>query len=321
MSLRLPRARRALLALTVVVIAGAAAGCSSLGTFAAISWRNVGVFFQSPRPSPFLERRPQRDGAQLAVTWVGHATVLIQIADRFILTDPVFTEFVGGVQRRLVAPGLLPGDLPHIDAVIVSHMHLDHLSVGSLEQIAGKVATVIAPSKSNRYVPDLGYRRVELAPWNSVDLEGLRVTAVPVRHNGRRFGFDSGMRDACAGFVVEYAGQTIYFGGDQGYSAAYNAQIAARFPSIDLTLLPIGPVAPAALFRQTHLDPAEAVQTLVDINAAAMVPMHYDTFTMSPTDETGVELKLLAQALESRRDIAARVRVLRIGEVAILAGR
>jgi N-acyl-phosphatidylethanolamine-hydrolysing phospholipase D len=297
------------------------AGCSSFGTFAAISWRNVGVFLRSPTPAPVETLSPRRDDARLAVTWVGHATALIQIEDRFILTDPVFTEFVGGVQRRLVAPGLQVVDLPPIDVALISHMHFDHLSVGSLEMAAGKLASVVAPLRANRYVPDLGYQRFELSPWGSIDLKGLRITAVPVLHDGRRYGFDREMTDACAGYVVEYAGVTVYFGGDQAYSAEFSAQVAARFSRIDLALLPIGPIEPDEFMRKTHLDPAQALRTAMDIGALNMVPIHHSTFLMSPTDAPGAELALLAGALEQHPSFAPRVRVLRIGQVATVVSR
>src|SRR5690606_37644394 len=100
----------------------------------------VDSFFSSPRPV-VKNKTPVTKDARLAVLWIGHATALVQIDDKVILTDPVFTSTVGQVSKRVVEPGLDPKDLPPVDAVLVSHMHYDHLSLGSLEMIEPRVRT------------------------------------------------------------------------------------------------------------------------------------------------------------------------------------
>jgi N-acyl-phosphatidylethanolamine-hydrolysing phospholipase D len=277
--------------------------------------------FQTPASPPLLAKQPKQENARLAVTWVGHATALVQLNDRFVLTDPVFTQFVGGVQRRLILPGLNVADLPQVAAVLISHGHFDHLSVGSLEQIAPKVEKIIMPSKVMRWVPDLGFERVELDNWQSTNSASLKITAVPVVHDGRRFGIGADVQDACAGYIIEYQGLTVYFGGDQAYSAEINAAVRARFPKIDLALLPIGPVEPAPSFRKTYLDPAQAVQMAADLKAIQWIPIHYGTFQMSHIDEPMVELSLLSEALKAEVGSFSEAVVLKIGETRTLIAK
>ena len=93
---------------------------------------------------------PIDKNARLAVLWIGHATALVQIDDKVILTDPVFTSSVGQLSKRLVEPGLDPENLPPVDAVLISHMHFDHLSLGSLEMIERKVRMLLMPPRRRR---------------------------------------------------------------------------------------------------------------------------------------------------------------------------
>ena len=109
----------------------------------------------------------RRDDGRLVVTWVGHATALVQMDDRFILTDPVFTSSVGQLSRRLVAPGLSPKQVPPVDAVLISHMHFDHLSLGSLEQLEPKVRRLFVAPGGLVYLTNFAFDARELAPWQT----------------------------------------------------------------------------------------------------------------------------------------------------------
>src|SRR4029078_1974831 len=106
------------------------------------------------------------------------------------LTDPVSTTTVGQVRKRLVEPGLDPKDLPPIDAVLVSHMHYDHLSLGSLEMIESRVRTLLLPRGGATYLTDFSFPAYELPSWQAWTHGDLRVTAVPVVHSGFRYGID-----------------------------------------------------------------------------------------------------------------------------------
>lgn len=276
----------------------------------------VGSLFHQPKPAAPAQRLadPRVPGAQLVVTWVGHATVLIQIDDKFVLTDPVFTETVGMVSRRTVAPGLLPEALPEIDAVLISHMHFDHLSLGSLDLIEEKVSQIVVPFGGLAYVPGSHVPPVELDTWEAVELDGLRISAAPVEHPGWRFGGDRSWRTtAAAAYVIEYNGKTIYFGGDTARSTWMFRSVRRRFGDIDLALLPIAPIKPRDFMCRVHMDPAEALDAFVDLGARHMMPIHFDTFRNS-LDEPGDATRLLRASMTEKKVDPARVAIFSHGQ-------
>jgi N-acyl-phosphatidylethanolamine-hydrolysing phospholipase D len=267
--------------------------------------RLVGSLFSSPREVA-KTKQPVTKDARLAVVWVGHSTALIQIDDKVVLTDPVFTSTVGQVSKRLVEPGIDPKDLPPIDAVLISHMHFDHLSLGSLSEIERKVRTLLLPSGGAAYLTDFGFPAHELRTWQAWEKDGLRVTAVPVDHVGWRYGVDEAwMTQSFTGYVVEYHGLKVYFGGDSAYDQRVFVETGERFPKIDLALIPIGPIEPRSIMRRFHMDPREAIRAFVDLDAARMVPIHYGTFVNS-TDKPDDPLRELTNA-QKKLDLGARV--------------
>jgi len=243
-----------------------------------------GFLFSRPAPLPSTRiAQPRRDDARVAVLWVGHATVLLQMDDQMILTDPLLVDTVGQLTRRLQEPGIDPANLPQLDAVVVSHMHFDHLSYGSLDRIEPKVRRLFVPRGGMVYVPNYAFDVRELGTWESFQNEaGLRVTAVPVKHVGFRYGLDAAwMKSTFTGYVFEYHGLTVYFGGDTAYDGERFRATRARFPAIDLAILPIGPIHPRGTMEATHVDPAESVQAFLDLGARVMVPIHYATLVNS----------------------------------------
>ena len=300
--------------IAAAVLALALAGSSLTGcVFARASGKAAGSLFMSPRKVEKL-KEPIDKSARLAVLWVGHATALVQIDDKVILTDPVFTTSVGQLSKRLVEPGIDPANLPPIDAVVISHMHFDHLSLGSLDMIQRKVRMLLMPRGGATYLTDFGFPVLELRPWQGYEKDGLRVTAVPVDHVGFRYGVDAAwMTESFTGYVIEYHGIKVYFGGDTGYDQKLFVNVGERFPDIDLALLPIGPIEPREIMRRFHTDPGEALQAFIDLGAKRMVPIHYDTFVNS-TDELGAALAGLTAA-QKKWDLGKReVAVVSIGE-------
>lgn len=286
----------------VVALTAAASSCF----VARAGGRAVGALFSSPQ-KVVKSTRPVSPDARLAVVWVGHATALVQIDDKVILTDPVFTSTVGQVSKRVVEPGIDPADLPPVDVALVSHLHFDHLSLGSLAMIEPKVKTLLLPRGGAAYLTGgFSFPAYEVGTWQAWEKDGLRVTAVPVDHVGWRYGVDEAwMRDSFTGYVIEYHGLKVYFGGDSAYDQRLFVETAQRFPKIDLALLPIAPIEPRGIMRRFHMDPAQAVQAFVDLDAARMVPIHYDTFIAS-TDEPGAALRELAKA-QKKLDLGPRV--------------
>jgi L-ascorbate metabolism protein UlaG (beta-lactamase superfamily) len=261
--------------------------------------------------------QPRRDDARLAVLWVGHATTLLQMDDRFVLTDPLLTDSVGQLSQRLQEPGIDPSNLPPLDVVLVSHMHYDHLSLGSLDMIEPKVRRLFVPRGGLIYVPNFAFDVRELATWESFEDRGMRITAVPVKHVGYRYGVDAAwMTKTFTGYVVEYRGLTVYFGGDTAYDAARFRAAAERFPHIDLALLPIAPIHPRSYMEDMHEDPAEAVQAFVDLGARTMVPIHFETL-INGFDGPGEERATLQRVVHAR-GLDDAVRVLPIGGQAVI---
>jgi N-acyl-phosphatidylethanolamine-hydrolysing phospholipase D len=291
----------ALLALSL-----ACAACVSTGFFAPL--------FESPRRVDSKVERPFLPSVRLAALWVGHATVLIQLDDKLVLTDPVFTSSVGQLSARLVEPGLDVENVPPLDAVVVSHMHFDHLSLGTLEALEDRVRTLVVPERGLVYVTDFDFPAVELARWQSFEHDGLRITAVPVEHNGMRYGIDRAwMTTSFSGYVIEYRGQSVYFGGDTGYAAELFRETRKRFPRLDLAILPIAPIQPRSFMAQFHIDPDEAVDAYIDLGARWMVPMHFDTFVNS-RDDVGDAPRRLREVMRERKLDRDRIALLEIGE-------
>ncbi|MGD0525660.1 MAG: MBL fold metallo-hydrolase [Polyangiaceae bacterium] len=289
----------------------------SLGVLSGCS----GFLFSSPRPVPNRITQPLRADARLAVLWVGHATVLVQMDDKLILTDPLLGNTVGQLTRRLQEPGIDPANLPPLDAVVVSHMHFDHLSLGSLDTIEPKVRRLFVPQGGLVYVPNYAFDARELPTWQSFEDGGLRITAVPVKHVGFRYGVDAAwMKTSFTGYVFEYHGLTVYFSGDTAYDQEHFRETAARFPSIDLALIAIAPIHPRSFMEATHVDPAQAVQAFLDLGARTMVPIHYGTL-VNGFDAPGEARATLVEVMKKRGLGEDRVKILPIGGQAVIVGR
>ena len=304
--------RRALLLTTAVIVMFAVWAATT--TFGGISWRNLLVVLRTPDQVPNRITKPALSDAKLAALWIGHATVLVQLDDKFILTDPVFTRYVGGVSARLVEPGIAPEHLPRVDAVLVSHRHFDHLSTDSFELIQNKAAVVLTPPGAAADVPQGPYPVLELPAWQSWEHGGLRVTAVPVLHSGDRLLGDAKSHPkAFTGFVAEYRGIVVFFAGDTSFDAATFHAIAAKFPVIDLALMPIGPITPVTVMLSHHLNPAQALDASRILGAKHMLPIHYGTFISSFDADGEVEAEF-NKALATHRANIPEASLLRIGE-------
>ena len=260
------------------------------------------------------EKDPVVDRTGLSVLWAGHATVLIQIEDKVFLTDPLFTTTAGMLSKRYIEPGLDPASLARVDYTLISHLHFDHFSFGSLDMLPAD-GTLLIPLGVLAYTPVLAFREIrEMDPWESLEEDGVRITAVPVQHFSGRYGIDiPWMRDrGYTGYVVEYRGRTVFIAGDTGYHPEFFKDIGRRF-SVDLALLPIAPIEPRDFMRFAHVEPAEALQIFDDVRAKFMVPMHHRTLLQGfdPTETFAVEQ---LEALAEQQGIRERVIVLEVGE-------
>lgn len=261
-----------------------------------------------PAVAPDLARLavPPAPGEGARVTWLGHASFLVQLDGVSLLVDPVLGEKVVTV-RRNVPPGLTAEQLPHIDAALVSHGHYDHLDLPTLTRVG---AVVYAGLGQRRLLEKAGLACVELGWWQTARVGPVEVTFVPAQHWSRR-GLGDTNRALWGGFVVKGSSATVYHAGDTGWFGGFT-EIGARF-HIDAALLPIGAYDPAWFMSPQHLNPEEALRAFGDLGAATFVAMHWGTFKLSdePLDEPPRRL----EAERARLGLPPeRVRVLAVGE-------
>ena len=229
--------------------------------------------------------------ANPSVTWVGHATVLLRVGGMSVLTDPHFSERASPVTfagpKRVVPPVPALDELPHIDAVVVSHNHYDHLDQDSVRRLAeqrGGPPRFYVPLGLKAWFAELGIHDVvELDWWESREHRGLKIDFVPVQHWSKRTLTDEN-QTLWGGWVIRHPELAFFFAGDTGYSADF-ADIRARFGGFDLAAIPIGAYAPRWFMRIMHLDPAEAVRVHQDLNARQSLAIHWGTFD-NLTDES-----------------------------------
>ncbi|TFH01410.1 MAG: MBL fold metallo-hydrolase [Calditrichales bacterium] len=294
------------------------ASCTAIQTNLSAVGSNLSALTGPPQKVSHKTSQPIRHDARLAVLWIGHASALIQIDDKFILTDPVFTNTVGQFSKRLVAPGIDPENLPMLDAVLVSHLHIDHFSPYSLDMIKTRIRQLVMPQGGFVYLPNFAFSASELKTNETLDIGDLKITAVPVIHNGWRYGLDnSWMKTSYTGYIIDYHGIRVFFSGDTAYDAELFQEMGKRYPGIDLALLPVAPVHPREYSKVRHTDPAEAIQIMIDSGARCMIPIHYGTFPES-LDQPGEALKLLQQEKTRLGLSDSQVIPLEIGEQKVL---
>jgi L-ascorbate metabolism protein UlaG (beta-lactamase superfamily) len=214
-----------------------------------------------------------------ALTWIGHASFQVQVGSRTILIDPVLSERILGAGRRLTPAGLGWAALAGADAVLISHNHYDHLDAPTVRQVARDTPFFVPAGLGDWFRRRRFTRVTELDWWESALLDELELTFVPAHHWSRRGLFDM-CRSLWGGWMITGGGTTLYHAGDTGYGPRL-AEVGARFPEIDLAMLPIGAYEPRWFMRPVHMDPEEAVLAAVNLGARRMVGMHWGTFRLS----------------------------------------
>lgn len=220
----------------------------------------------------------------MQITYIGHATLLLEVGGVRVLTDPNFESSLGRFLPRVSAPGIELDALPRLDAMLLTHAHADHLSFESLDRLPRDVP-LYAPPVVARWLADKGYRHaVPLAPGGgtSVGDTALRLHAERATHEGSRYGFDR-WRSAANMYLLETDGESVFFAGDTALTPTTHALVErvlwAYGRELDVALLPIG-WAPAWKpgFRRGHLTGEDALALFDTLRARAMMPYHWGTF-------------------------------------------
>src|SRR6185436_10515563 len=251
-------------------------------------------------PQPF----PRRDNAAAALTFVGHATFLIQTPAGNILTDPVFSERAGpwGLigPRRVRPPAIALDSLTGVSTILLSHNHYDHCDLRALDALARRFdPVVLTPLGNARLLRSAGVKRIEeLDWWQQTTAMSFPVALTPAHHFSARGPFDRN-RALWGGFVIRIGARRIYFAGDTAY-APFFGDVRERLGPIDLALLPIGAYEPRWFMQSVHMNPEEAIRAHQELDAQLSIAMHFGTFQLT-TEGIDEPIRALEQARASQQ--------------------
>ena len=270
-----------------------------------------------------------------AVTWIGHASTLVQASGLNVLVDPVFSQRASPFQwigpKRVQPPGLSLEQLPKIDVVLISHNHFDHMDAQSLidlNQQVGGPPLYIVPLGLKAWLEARGVHHVrELGWWNSTMVAGVELMLTPAQHwSGRGIGDHS--ETLWGSWAVLGDDFQWFFSGDSGYSHDFldikarlaDRQTPAKGGGFDLALIAIGAYAPRWFMHPQHIDPAEAVQVHKDVGAKRSIGVHWGTFNLSDEalDQPPIDLAIARLAAKMKDD---EFSVMAIGETRRFATR
>lgn len=233
-----------------------------------------------------------RDGSlvpapdQLTLTFINHATFLIQFPGFTILTDPVWSERASPVSwfgpKRVRKPGIPLQDLPPIDLILISHNHYDHLDVHTLKKLNNRFSPpVLAPLGNGKLLQSLGFEDVTEMGWweDSVINENFKITLTPAQHFSARGLWDR-YQTLWGSYYIQDSQNSVYYGADSGYASHFK-EIQNRVGPPDVALLGIGAYEPGWFMSPIHTNPAEAVQAHQDLDAHVSIAMHYGTFPLA----------------------------------------
>jgi L-ascorbate metabolism protein UlaG (beta-lactamase superfamily) len=252
---------------------------------------------------------PDHNGIS-GIAWLGHATVLVRMGGRTILTDPVLVPRVGVrvAGRTLgplrITPHVLARDLPPIDLIVISHAHYDHLDRPSLRSLVSDRTQVITPKYTRSLIPR-GFAHVHELEWGaSAGVDGLTIDAIKPRHWGARFGWDRHRR--FHSYMISCGQTRLFYAGDTAYTDRF-----AGLGPVDLSIFGIGAYQP---WEHAHATPEQALAMAQHLQSRVMLPVHYDTFVLSNEPRSEPLERLMAQAERT----GANVLPLAVGDVAVV---
>lgn len=245
----------------------------------------------------------------MRVTYIGHATLLVGIGKQRLLTDPNFDDSLGRFLPRVSQPGVALGDLPPLDAILITHAHADHLSFRSLDLLPRDVP-VFAPPAVAAWLIKLGYAQTRPLPADSqVTVGDVVIHAAAARHQGSRYSIDR-WRSAANMYLMDASHETCFFAGDTGLTAETHRMVSEivhrNARQLDVALLPIGH-APwwKPGFRRGHLSADDALSLFDRLRARYLIPYHWGTFNhvTSGAYDAINRLKILLPEYVRRADV------------------
>lgn len=209
-----------------------------------------------------------------SIHWVGHATVIINLNDKIIVTDPV-TSLNLGELRRLVKPSLNLDSI-NIDYILLSHGHMDHMNYSTLRKI-NKNAIVIAPKNLNTPLKILGFKKIVPLKHNETYRDNnIEITALKANHDGRRYPWGSIAQSNS--YIIERCLKRVFFAGDTAFTDAYKDIVA------DVAIMPVGCYKPDE-FQEMHCSPEQSFEMFKMTKAKLMIPIHYKTYIIAQDDD------------------------------------
>ena len=222
--------------------------------------------------------------AEISITWLGHASFLIRLGNKNLLTDPFLSKTAGqfGIgPNRYINPGIKTSNLPEIHTVLISHNHYDHLDSKTLLKIKNKRnITVICPLRLSKTIHNLGFKKViELDWYERKRILDFKIFAMPAYHWSRRLGqkYNSTLWN---GYIVNYKKTKIYFSGDTAFGSMFK-EIGNKYGPFDLTIIPIGAYEPREMMKASHCTPEEAVEIAQMLKSKKILGMHWGTIRLS----------------------------------------
>ena len=251
------------------------------------------------------------------IGWIGHATFLIKLGNKTIITDPVFSKNAGPLifgPKRYTEPALNLNELPKIDLFLLTHNHYDHQDMSTIRKFPYKDTKVFTALKLGKYFTKHHFKNVQELDWyQEVKFNDLKITFLPAVHWSKRSLTDTN-KTLWGSFLIEYAGKKIFFACDTGYGNIYK-KIGKEFGPIDLTMINIGAYDFRPMFEKSiyHTSPEEALQAAQDLKSKKVLGTHWGTFVLSlePIMEPPKRFKDNAEKFGFKRDDAL---IFKIGE-------
>ncbi|HZH02489.1 MAG TPA: MBL fold metallo-hydrolase, partial [Myxococcaceae bacterium] len=281
--------------------------------------RDVGPWHEQPDAPPGPPPARRVELGQLRVTFVNHATVLIQVDGLNILTDPIWSERASPVSwagpKRVRPPGIRFEDLPPIDAVLLSHNHYDHMDLPTLRRLvkAFPRVRIFAGLGNRQFLEAKGlYTATDLDWWHEARLsKNVDLVSVPVQHFSAR-GLTDRNGTLWTGYVIRGPAGVTYFAGDTGYGSHFR-KVGERYGPVRLAVLPIGAYKPEWFMSPVHVSPAEAVKAHRELGAFRSVAVHFGTFALAD-DGQEEPVVALRESLQAARVPEENFWVLGFGE-------